>query len=197
MNIDRPVTVICAHGDVTATAPFADVTDATTFIHAQARAADAAGHTDLRAVLTQDAGTPVCLSVHGHNITGAVVTALDRRDDDGFSRLRVAGIDAIVYAHRSQFVPGALVVGVDADDDQRIQFVVNDGDLVDTTVGVPTGVVEPTIDVAPTMQLMATIAAPTEADARHILNAAVCCQPIHFASLPDHAGAQAHRPDVA
>lgn len=57
--------------------------------------------------------------------------------NDGLVIAHVAGVDAHVYAHRSTTVTGALLVGVDAPEGQRILFVVNDGDVLDTTVGEP------------------------------------------------------------
>ncbi|WP_241665978.1 hypothetical protein [Prescottella subtropica] len=58
-------------------------------------------------------------------------------DNDGLVTTSVAGVDAHIYAHRSTTVPGALLIGVDAPEGQQILFVVNDGDVLDTTVGEP------------------------------------------------------------
>ncbi|AZI65554.1 hypothetical protein [Rhodococcus sp. NJ-530] len=60
-------------------------------------------------------------------------------DTDGLIETRVEGVDAKIYAHRSNVTPGTLLVGVDAPQGQSIRFVVNDGDMLDTTVGVDAG----------------------------------------------------------
>lgn len=73
----------------------------------------------------------------GHDGEHDASRASDTNDNDGLVRTRVSGVDAQIYAHRSNTVAGALLVGVDAPEGQRIMFVVNDGDVLDTTVGLP------------------------------------------------------------
>lgn len=182
MKSDLPCSVAVEHGDVHVTLPFADNCDAVAFVNSQARAADQMGHKQFAATLTRSDGVILAnISAAGHDISGAVVDAMGG-DDQGFTRMRVAGIDALVYAHRSCESADVLVVGVDADEGQRILFAVNDGDLVDTVVGERTG----TLDVAysPTVPLVVTCAvtADSPAAARQILESAACCQPLHFTS---------------
>ncbi|WP_420879029.1 hypothetical protein [Rhodococcus sp. (in: high G+C Gram-positive bacteria)] len=73
----------------------------------------------------------------GHDGGADHVDSARTDDNDGLVTAHVAGVDAHIYAHRSTTVTGALLVGVDAPEGQRILFVVNDGDILDTTVGEP------------------------------------------------------------
>ncbi|GAB36389.1 hypothetical protein [Gordonia otitidis] len=182
MKSDLPVSATVNHGNVTTTAPFADQCDAVAFIHAQARTATQMGHKQFTATLTRsDGATVATVDVSGHDIGGQVIDALGSADQ-GLTYLRVAGIDALVYAHRSCKGDGVLFVGVDADDDQRILFAVNDGDLVDTVVGDRTGSIDVTYDGGGPQTVSCVVDADSPAEAQRILEAAVCCQPLHFTS---------------
>lgn len=58
---------------------------------------------------------------------------------DQWVGMTVPGTGVEVYAHRSQTVEGAVLVGVDADDGQRLLLVVNEWDALDTTPGESAG----------------------------------------------------------
>ncbi len=77
-------------------------------------------------------------------------------DNDGLVEIEVDGIDARIYAHRSNTEPGALLVGVDAPERQKILFVVNDGDLLDTIVGDHGHQASPHHNIAKGRKLIAT-----------------------------------------
>lgn len=145
MRSDLPCTVHIAAGTTTSVAvPFADAVDAYQFVHAQARAATASGATHLAATIIRSDGHILAdIDITSADLCGATRHALSANDDSGLAYARVDGIDALIYAHRSCIGDAVLFIGVDADDDQRILFAVNDADLLDTTVGAPVGVVMP------------------------------------------------------
>lgn len=180
MRDATPTTVHIAHGPITTEAPFQDCVDAMAFVQLQARAADSAGHTHFTARITADGTTIAEFAVSGHDIAGGVRAHLASRDK-GLVYARVPGIDAVIYAHRSHLDDRALLIGVDADDGQRIMLAVNDADLVDTTVGTNTGSVVGSIPPhADTIAVTATVAAGTAGEARRALESAAACHPIHF-----------------
>lgn len=188
MKADQPVRVSVSHGDSSGTeaveAGFADLVDALSFLHLQARAAVSAGHTTFHARMMRGTELVDEFSVTSHDLCGAVRSRLhDHHDDQGLVTTRVPGIDAIIYAHRSCLAPEVLLIGVDADEDQRILFVVNEADLVDTTVGVPTGTLDLRGTPNATMTVGATVAAANPQQARAILESVVSSQPIHFHPL--------------
>lgn len=182
MDPDTPATATVCRGGVTVTADFAAIYDATQFIHAQARAATAAGQQQMSMRLTAGGHVHVDITLTGPDLVGAAVSALARFDADGLGYLRVPGHQALVYAHRSRSTPGALLVGVDADEGERICMTVNDGDLVDTTVGRFTGAV----NAAPTgdgFEATCEIVADSWGDADRIAGLIACSQPVRFATI--------------
>ncbi|WP_042376532.1 hypothetical protein [Gordonia alkanivorans] len=182
---DLPVTVTVSHDGATTQAGFADLADGVAFIHMQARAADAAGRTSFSACTRRGGEIIHDVDVAGRDLYGKVRTALDPDGTAaGFVSVMVAGIDAVVYAHRSCDGDDVLIVGVDADEGQHIRFVVNDGDLVDTTVGFLTGGLNLPGGHGPQVSVTATVSAATAAEARRILQLAACCQPVHFGITP-------------
>lgn len=183
MKSDLPCTVTIVVGaTVIPQIVLADSIDAYQFVHAQARAGQTAGATHLAATITRhDGRTLADIDVTSYDLCGATRKALADSDDaGGLTYARVDGIDAVIYAHRSSDDPDALAIGVDADEDQRILFCVNDGDLVDTTVGYNTGRLDLNEPYAPTMTVSATIAASSPHETERILTAAACAHPIHF-----------------
>lgn len=179
MNPDTPTTAKIWRAGLPVTADFATCYDATGFVHAQARAATAATEPDFGYAISTSDGQLIAGAAHGPNIAEQVVAALAELDTDGFTRMHVPGHTALIYAHRSQCIPGALLIGVDADEDQRILFAVNDADLVDTTVGRWTGAT----NTAPTgagFQVTCEVLTPTAFDADRIVQALASSQPVQF-----------------
>jgi hypothetical protein len=186
MKADQPVRVAVTHGGRRTTdrvnVGFADLDDALTFLHLQARAATAAGHTSLAAEILRDGAVVAHVAVAAcSDLVGAVRTELSNHfGDAGLVRMTVPGIDAIIYAHRSCHGEDVLFIGVDANEDQRILFAVNDADLVDTTVGLRTGTLNLPGTPTAKMSVTATVDADTPAAAFRIFESAACAQPIHF-----------------
>lgn len=181
-NTSPPWTASVTYDDTDASLHFANRSDATQFIHAQARAATAAGAQRFCAAITADDGATITtVDVSGRDLASMVAAATDNAD--GLVTMSVAGINAAtVYAHRSQTIPGALLVGVEAETDQRILFVVNDGELADTTVGKWTGTLDLSAMTVPTswLAVTATVDADSAAQAIGVLEALACCQPVHI-----------------
>lgn len=121
----------------TVSTTFADMVDATAFIHAQARAATAAGDRTFEATTRIEKQPPTTVRAEGVDIAGSVQAAFC--DNNGHAELAVAGIDARVVAQRSPINQGALLITVDADRGQRIVFAINDDGIADTVVGAGRG----------------------------------------------------------
>ena len=183
MKSDLPCTAQVTHGPHQITAPFTDHDEAAAFVNSQARAANSLGHTLFTARIVRSDGTVLNdITIHSHDVAGAVVAALDT--GNGYTHMRVAGIDACIYAHRSSEGDDVLFVGVSADDDQRILLAVNDADLVDTTVGARTGTLRLTGSASPDMTVTCAVHAHSAPEALRILESVACSQPVHLATIP-------------
>lgn len=183
MNPDIPTTASVRRGSHSIVrADFATTGDACGFIHAQARASTASRDSQLWFQLSTSDGVLAEAVAAGPDIIGEVVRLLADLDEDGLTYARVPGHTALIYAYRSRSSPGAIHVGVDADEGERIKFFVNDGLLADTTVDHLTGAVN-TPPRGDGYQMTCEIIASSWHDASLIASAIACAQPVRLGQI--------------